>query len=276
MDSEIASSRSPTTPGRPWSRRSLAIAAAVNNEEILRDNLGASPVFQDAGLALRAERGHDSAGRAYNHALDRTEAEIVVFAHQDVYLPEAWCRKLRAAIETLEARRENWAVLGIVGVDRSGALVGRSWSNGLHLEIDTHLTAPTAAQAVDELVIVLNRASGLRFDAELPGFHLYGTDLVQSALAAGLGAYVFDGPVVHNSLPVTRLDGSYCRAYRYMQRKWRARLPIKTTIVPITRWGWPLFSWQLRRRIRSFRERPTTQRCPSPAGVARKLGYEGQ
>jgi hypothetical protein len=255
-------------------RRSIVIAAAVNNEEVLRDNLGASPVLQEAGLALVTERGHDSAGRAYNHALDRTDAEIVVFAHQDVYLPGGWLGRLQTAIEALEARQENWAVLGIVGVDRGGALVGRSWSNGLHLEIDTHLTAPTAVQAVDELVIVLRRTSGLWFDAQLPGFHLYGTDIVQAALAAGFGAYVFDGPVVHNSLPVTRLDGSYCRAYRHMQRKWRGRLPIKTTVVPITRWGWPLLSWQVRRRIRSLRERPATERCASPAGVARELGYE--
>jgi hypothetical protein len=121
---------------------------------------------------------------------------------------------------------------------------------------------------------VLRCDSGLRFDPELPGFHLYGTDIVQSALAAGLEAYVFDGPVVHNSLPVTRLDDSYGRAYRHMQRKWTARLPIATTVIPITRSGWPLFRWRLRHWGRRLRSPVVTQRCATPARRAQELGYE--
>ena len=198
----------------------------------------------------------------------------MVFTHQDVYLPKGWCDRLWTAIEALEARREKWGVLGIVGIDEGGALVGRCWSNGLHREINARRPALTRVQSIDELVIVLRRASGLRFDEELPGFHLYGTDIVQSVIAAGFGAYVFDAPVVHNSLPVSRLDGPYSQAYRYMQNKWKSRLPIATAVVSITRFGWPLLNWKLHNLIRRSRRRRVTQRCAFPAGVARELGYE--
>jgi len=254
--------------------RSIAVAAAVNNDDVLCHNLGASPVFREEKIPLIAERGYSSAGRAYNHTLDTSAAEMIVFAHQDVYLPKGWFGRLQAAVEVLETRREKWAVLGIVGVDRHGVLVGRSWSNGQQMKIDAEVTTPTPVQSIDELVIVLHRTPGLRFDDDLPGFHLYGTDIVQSVIAAGLGAYVFDGPVVHNSLPVIHLDDSYRLAYRYMQRKWRAKLPIHTTIVPIMRFGWALFCWEVRSRIWTLRESPTTQRCASPARMAQELGYE--
>ena len=49
--------------------------------------------------------------------------------------------------------------------------------------------------SVDELLIVLRIGSGLRFDERLPGFHLHGTDIVQSALHRGLGAFAIDAPV---------------------------------------------------------------------------------
>jgi hypothetical protein len=274
MDFEAASQRSPTAPDDSWGGRSILVAAAVNDDEVLHSNLHASPLPWDTEIPLVTERGCSCAGQAYNRALDRSDAEIVIFAHQDVYLPKGWCGKLRAAVEALETRGETWAILGIVGIDRRGVLVGRSWSNGLHQEIDRRRLALTSVQSVDELVIVLRRASGLRFDGELPGFHLYGTDIVQSAIAAGLGAYVFDGPVVHNSLPVSRLDGSYRRAYRYMQRKWTSRLPIETTVVPLTRSGWALFNWRARNWIRGSRRLQVTRRCASPARMAQELGYE--
>jgi hypothetical protein len=253
---------------------SLAVVSAVNNDTVLRNNLGASLILQDGGVPLVVERGHRSASQAYNHGLDRTDADIVVFAHQDVYLPAGWDQKLLSAVRMLAHEGRTWGVLGVVGVDRSGAVRGRSWSNGLQRDIDRRVSCPTAVQSLDEIVLVLNRKSGLRFDPEIPGFHLYGTDIAQSALAAGMEAWVFDGPVVHNSLPVTRLDESYRRAYRAMQRKWRSRLPIYTAVAPITRCGWPLFRQAARLKWTYLRRMPVRARHGEPGAMARELGYE--
>ena len=129
--------------------------------------------------------------------------------------------------------------------------------------------------SVDELVIILRRKSGLRFDEKLPGFHLYGADIVQTALARRLGAYVIDAPVVHNDKRVKDLGREYGNAYRYLQRKWRERLPIPTTIAPITRWGVPL--WRVRMRDWVMRRRKGVrydELLPDPVDIARRLGYE--
>jgi len=254
---------------------SLAVAAAVNNDEVLKANLAASPLFQDAAIPLIVERGYRSASEAYNHALDHSDAEIVIFAHQDVYLPRGWEAKLLCAVRTLEREDKKWAVLGVVGMGLDGAVVGRSWSSGLQSEIDRRVSDPTPVQSLDELVLVLRRGSGVRFDAGLPGFHLYGTDIVQSALVAGFGAYVFDGPVVHNSVPVLGLDAHYRQAYRTMQEKWRSRLPVCTTVTPVTRWGWAMLRQAARLRWAALRAAKPRRRHERPEALARDLGYDG-
>ena len=95
----------------------------------------------------------------------------------------------------------------------------------------------------------------------------------------GKGAYVVDAPVVHNSVPTPGLRGGYMRAYDYMRRKWRARLPITTPVTRITRLGWYLRLQDMRtfrfnaRRMRRIRAATAAPR-PDPQGIARKMGYE--
>ena len=90
--------------------------------------------------------------------------------------------------------------------------------------------------SIDEIVIVLNNRHGLRFDENLPGFHLYAADIVLQAREKGLKTYVFDAPVVHNSRHNPQVfDRHFFAAYRYMRRKWAWQIPLPTCTVPITR-----------------------------------------
>jgi hypothetical protein len=129
---------------------------------------------------------------------------------------------------------------------------------------------------MDEVVIILDGRSGLRFDDDLPGFHLYGTDICLRAADAGLGAFAIHAPVVHNSRPNAQVfDRHYVAAYRYMQRRWRARLPLQTCVVPVTRTGWPLFRGWLRREVRRRTGKgPAGARRDRPQELARQLNYE--
>ena len=129
--------------------------------------------------------------------------------------------------------------------------------------------------SVDELVIVLRRASGCAFDPNLPDFHLYGTDIVQTARRNGKSGYVAHIPVIHNSRPVTSLGGGYATAYKYMRRKWRHNLPIKTPVVPISGSRIPL----LRARARTLlRRRKMGARSVVPNSdpkiIAKHLSFE--
>lgn len=252
----------------------FSVVAAVNDEEILSENLAASPLFSE-NISLSPMRAYSRAGAAYNAGLDATQSEILIFAHQDVYLPRPWLKQLRKGIQEVEAVNQRWAVIGVYGVCSSGEHVGHCWSSGLNRELGAQFDSPRSVVSLDELIIVLRRSSGLRFDENLPGFHLYGTDIVQAALANGYGAYVIHAPVVHNSRPVNTLLGPYARAYRYVQHKWRSVLPVPTTVVSVTKFGTPLIRAALRRVARNgFRTRPRGSADDRGQVVARRLGYE--
>jgi hypothetical protein len=251
------------------------IGAAINDKETLRSNLMASSLLNDDDVHSLFIEDARCASIAYNNVLENTTSPYVILAHQDVYLPRGFKEDLLAGILAIERTDKNWGVLGIVGIDVMSTLQGRLWSNGLQIEVGAQIEFPMPVVSIDELLIVLRRDSGLFFDGNLPGFHLYGTDIVLTALERGLGAYVFDGPVIHNSLPVKTLKSDYEAAYRFMQRKWRHRLPLQSLIVPITRTLWPLRKRKIRALKRRFMgPKYVTQRHPDPAALAHELGYE--
>lgn len=253
---------------------SIGIVAAVNDESVLNENLKRSPLIETGAVPLLELRQQPSASTAYNVGLDATSHEIIVFAHQDVYLPAPWLDNLLAAIATLERQQPRWGVIGLFGVTATGQGVGRVWSSGIGRELGATFVAPIEAVSIDEMVIVLRRASGLRFDERLAGFHLYATDLCLAARTAGAGVYVVHAPAVHNSVPVRTLRGYYLTAYRYLKKKWAFMLPIRTPIAPITRYE--LAFWRAEwRRVRTRianSGRPVERR--DARLVARTLGYE--
>jgi len=260
----------------PLKEKYWYLSAACNDRSTLEQNLLASPSVQRGQMAVRVAHGCRSASAAYTSAASGWPNEnLWVFAHQDVYLPRGWSQRLAGAVAWLEEHDPQWGVIGLVGVTAGGESVGRVWSSGLGREVGRPVTRPTPAASIDEMVIVLRGGSGLRFDEGLPGFHLYGTDIVLEAKRRGMGTYVIDAPAIHNSRPVRRLDKGYMAAYRYMQRKWAAELPLQTCVVPVTRTAWPVYRHRLRGLWRRLRGRgPTGQRVSDPAALARELGYE--
>ena len=257
---------------------SLTVVAPVNNEAVLANNLAISPLFRSGDVPLIVKKNYPSASIAYNEGLDQTDADIVIFAHQDVYIPRDWEQKLLATIRLLESQNQTWGVLGVIGADKNGKCVGGAWSNGLQRKIESEFICPAPVRSFDEIVLVVRKNSQLRFDEDLPGFHLYGTDIAQSAIKAGFGAYVFDGPVVHNPVWRKKLGKSYIEGWRYLRRKWKAELPIYTLVLPITKSLWPLPRNYCRERkkwlVRQFKKMPPRIHHPDPAGKARELGYE--
>lgn len=251
------------------------LGAAVNDGEVLASNLLTSSLLSDGDVQHLFVESAQSASEAYNTVLRKAISPYIILAHQDVYLPGEFKTQLSAAICAVEETSKDWAVLGVVGIDSSYTLRGRVWSNGLQREVGTRVERLTAVESIDELLIIIRRDSGLCFDEGLPGFHLYGTDIVLTALESGLSAYVFDGPVIHNSLPVRCLKSDYKAAYCYMQQKWRHRLPLKSLVTPITRTLWPLRFQQMRALKRKVSgSQYVMQRHPDSARLARELGYE--
>lgn len=218
----------------------LIIACASNSDTILNANLAQSPMFA-AGTPLHVERDAPSATIAYNRALDATTADVVVFAHHDVYLPKGWETLLAARLAEVQLVDPDWALFGSFGVGLDAAPIGPVWSSSLGLIAGRVPMQPTEVQSFDELLIVMRRGANLRFDENAPGWHMYGTDIVQTARSTGLRAYAGALPAIHNDRYHDALRSDFVECYRYMQGKWRGSLPLRTPIVKISRSGLHLY-----------------------------------
>ena len=245
--------------------------AAVDNERVLDVCLKRSPDIASQSLPLITITGAPNMAAAYNEALGKTGARICVFLHQDVYLPAGWLERAVVRLNALSAFAPDWMVAGGFGVTKAGEGVGRVWDVTMGLELGAPLDKPVAVGSFDEYMLILRREEPFAFDEALPHFHLYGTDLAQTALAKGRSAWVVDLPVVHNNRPIVSLGGGYTLAYKYARRKWHANLPIYTTVCALS--NNPLSLWRARWHRRHAKRRPDDVSADSVA-VARGAGYE--
>lgn len=249
----------------------FALIAAVNDDDILAGCLARSPDVTEGRLPLTAIRGARNMAQAYNAGLDQTESRYAIFAHQDVYLPRGWLDRAIAALEELETDHSDWMVAGPYGVCADGSHAGRVWDVGMTKELGEAGFTYAPVVSLDELLLILRRDSDYRFDNDLPHFHLYGTDVVQTCLTTGRSAWALELPLVHNSQPVASLGGGYAAAHNYMRRKWRGRLPIPTTVTPLT--TNPFRIWKARWAMRNAPQREGRLLADS-VEVAQQAGYE--
>lgn len=252
----------------------IDFAAAVNDEAVLTNCLKRSPDLQQEAARLRTYVGFKSAGEAYNCALDESEAPYLVLLHQDIYLPRGFLDKLRTRIAELNRIDPDWAVAGPIGLGLDRIVKGAVWSSGIGAVVGQPVAKPIETICLDELLFVVRKASRVRFDTNLPGFHMYGLDVVLSAIDAGMKSYVIDLPVVHHSRPVISLSGGYHKAYAYIRSKWRKSLPIPNlvcTVYPTDLWfTWR--NWKMHRRHRGVTDR--AEPTGDPAAIAQTVGFE--
>lgn len=216
-----------------------SLVVAVNDDSVLHSTLLASPAI-DSRCQVILKRGFKAATVAYNAGLSEAKAEIVVLAHQDVYLPADWRDNFEHALAQLALHDPHWGVLGVFGVTTpTKELSGYCYSTGLRATLGKPFDHPIPAESVDELLLVVRRSSGLRFDDNLQGFHLYGADICLQARKQGMTSYIIPAFCIHNSNGLKRLPVDFWRAYFFLHKKWRAELPIATCCTTITRWGGP-------------------------------------
>lgn len=223
----------------PWS-----LVAVVNSEDVLQHNLLVSAEAQLASEVV-LERDCLSASMGYNAGLKRCSSDVVVFAHQDVYLPPGWGLKLSRSIQRLEVLDPEWGVGGVYGIKASGIGAGYVFSTGLGRFVGSSFVDPMEVRSLDELLLIVRRSAGLPFDERLPGFHLYGTDICLQANAKGMKNYVLPCFVLHNSNRVKRLPIDFWKAYLYLRKKWRSVLPVATPCTEITVGCLPIIEYLL-------------------------------
>ncbi len=251
----------------------FAMIVAYNDEDVLKKSLLASIDLKNKKIEVVLQKGYSSASNAYNHGIEKTEAEIIIFVHQDVFLPIGWFDLLIEHVKNLERRDNNWGVLGIYGVKEDGEGKGYVYSTGLKRYVGSQFDEFKKVRILDELLLIIRRSSGLLFDKKLPGFHLYGTDICLEAEKRGMNNYVLPCFAIHNSNGVKYLPNDFWRAYSYLRNKWKKKLPIITPCIQIF---WPTYIMMMNNLARRFFQlsilhRKVGSRVDDPAKLFLKL-----
>src|ERR1700682_2805210 len=131
---------------------SVTFVVATNDHIVLEKNFLASPclVPPHSHQVLLQER-FSSASRAYNDAIDKTQNDLLVFAHQDVIFPKHWISQLLNAVKQLEEQDPNWGVLGCYGETQDWSGKGYVYSSGLGI-MGKLSQKPEPVQTLDEIV----------------------------------------------------------------------------------------------------------------------------
>lgn len=226
----------------------VTFVVAVNNRELFERNFLASPCLrQSQDHQILIQENFSSAAKAYNDAIDRAANDLIVFCHQDIVLPEAWLSQLQRALDDLAIADPKWGVLGSYGTTQDGRGWGYVYSSGEDV-IGEPLQRPVAVQTLDEIVLILRKSSGLRFDDSLPHFHLYGADICLRASKRGMKSYAVSTFCIHNTHQTLVLPKEFYECCRHIKQVWMDCLPIQTTCVRITKFNCSLYN----RRVREF------------------------
>lgn len=214
----------------------FSFVVAVSDRYLLKNNFLESPCFfENHRIEIILKEGFESATKAYNSGIKSASGEYIVFIHQDVFLPENWLNEVLESICTLEQHDVNWGVLGCYGVTPSGEGKGFVFSTGLG-NIGMPFKKPENVRILDEIVLIIKNNGKLKFDENLPYFHLYGADLCLTANNLNLKNYVLPAFCFHNTKQIVSLPTQFYECYKFIKKKWKKELPICTPCIKITRW----------------------------------------
>jgi glycosyltransferase involved in cell wall biosynthesis len=229
--------------------KQYTFVVAANDRDILSKNLLASPCLaNETPHELLIFENYSSAASAYNRGLSLSKNEVVVFVHQDVYLPEEWLSSLDMALQAIGRRDPNWGVVGCWGIRSDRAKFGHLYTPGEGV-IGGPMAQPEPVRTLDEVVLVLRKNSGFKYDEGLTGFHFYGADICLAAAQSGRNCYAISAFCIHNSRQYFEYPADFYASYRYVKHKWKHRLPIQTSCICVSRFDWDLTKRAVKRAL---------------------------
>jgi hypothetical protein len=223
----------------------ITFVVAVNNKEILGRNFLASPCLRDPHPhQILFQENFSSAALAYNDAIDKSVNDLIVFSHQDMFFPGPWIAQLQRNCDQLGSQDPKWGVLGCSGITRVRQMRGHVYSSGLGIVGNT--SEPGEVQTLDEIVLIIRKSSGLRFDEGLPHFHFYGVDICLRAAERGMKSYAISAFCLHNTYQNYNLPSEFYECCEHIRKVWKKSLPIQTTCITISKSNIPVYWRRLR------------------------------
>lgn len=229
------------------------------------------------GIASHSEERLSEHGICVQRGVEGGNDGSSGLVHQDVYLPEGWLMAAQRAVDIVSKTDPDWGVLGCWGIRASGEGAGFVYDGAWRNVLGKHFEGGLEVETLDEVVLILRKSGGLRFDTQLAGFHMYGADICLEARRQGRKCYAIAAFCVHNTSQYRMLPLQFWRAYLAMRRKWKAQLPIATSCTEISRWCWPMVRWNVVRAINlaTGRDRPPTKRVQDPGRLYLQLIQSG-
>jgi hypothetical protein len=238
----------------------ITFVVSVNNRAVLNANLLASPALRENDShELIIQEGYPSAAKAYNDAIRRSKNDLMVFLHQDIYLPATWIQRLETCVAALERKDPKWGLAGCWGATADGNGWGYVHTPPYGV-MGSKYDDPIEVQTLDEIVLVMLRSRGLKFDEQLPHYHFYGADLCLTARDRNLKAYAISAFCVHNANYIRIMPAEFYENYRFVKKKWKKFMPIQTPCIRISRFDNNLCERKVKEVYRKLRGRGIGQR----------------
>lgn len=180
-------------------------------------------------LDNRTNNAHDGYS-GLNKAIHISKGQYIILIHQDVRLKFDNINDLRQKIQEIQAKDNNWAVLGNAGGnnDLGEKFIRISDPANENLSLGQ---IPAKVYSLDENFILIKSSSQVSFSNDMNGYHFYGTDICQQAIFQGYSCYVIDFHLLH--LSSGNKDQSYIdgkkRLIQNYQRKLSPRFLRTTT-----------------------------------------------
>jgi hypothetical protein len=216
----------------------ITFVVPVNDEGVFNANFMSSPLFKINEYEIIKQKNFPSAGMAFNDAIERSSNDIIVFSHQDIIFPAFWENEFRKSINYLQNKDPNWGVIGCYGEAREDGLMkgyGYLYCTGNKKLLGSLLSYPMPVETLDEVVLIIRKSSGLRFDDSLPNFHLYGADICMTSRKNSRNCYAISAFCLHNTNKLNYLPKEFLDCYLYIKNKWINNLPIYHTCVIINK-----------------------------------------
>jgi len=214
-----------------------SLVCASHNEALLSKNLLSSSLLEKFDLQII--RGYDNVPRAYNKAFDSTKNKLIIYLHEDMFLPDGFFPSLNKTLYELEKHDPNWGVVGVAGASAKYGHINRGYQGTVGtLGKKWHKWIPMSekdgpffqeAETLDECLLIVKKDCKFIFDEEIPSsHHMFGADLCLQSRSRGMKNYCLNAHAHHNS-PRKGVQQGLTESCEYIKKKWHKMLPILTT-----------------------------------------------
>lgn len=226
----------------------ISIVCVYNDRDVLNNCLRRSIAVYDGDIDVDFlpvdNTGHafTTAGAALNHGARQARHDVVIFAHQDVYLHSI--ERLATVAAMLDDL--DWGLLGANGFTAEGASIGRIRDR--MLLVGASAAVPVEVDSLDEVLFAVRRDVVLEHpftqDPHL-AWHAYAVEYGLRMRRLGKRVGAVDLAVTHNSLTINldKLDV----AHLYVGEMYPELRPIQTTCGSV---GSPQPRWRETRLVR--------------------------